>query len=529
MMKLFAAPDLKFPLPSLVVAAVCAVYLAAGTIGHDPWKADDAIHLGVAYDFFRGGDWSIPRLAGEAWTGTPPLFHWVAAGTARLTQQLLPFHDGARLAAALFGGLFLFVLCRAAMALHGREAGLAAPLLAIGTLGLLVPIHDAQPAVAALAGGAAVYYGLAVLPSSWGGLWAGVGAGMAFLSGGLSGALPLTPLLLLPLLQRRVVAGTLALCIAAAVAAGWPALLHYEHPGYLASWWNEELGAAALRDDAFSRDHFELLAWFTWPLLPYGLWAAWVERRQWRLRAWALPVFGTLLALAWFFTHEARPLLALPLLTPLALLAALGAHRLRRGAANAFDWFGTMTFTLVVGLIWLGGIAMWTGAPEQIARNFAKLGPGFEPQFSVLALAVALAFTAAWMVSLARMPRSPWRGAVRWAAGVVAMWGVLVALWFPWIDYGKSYRPVAASLKRALPAEHGCIERRDLGPAQRAVLDYHAGLRTQQESPRASCRWLLSLGPAPAGWKKVWEGHRPGDRSERLRLYRREAAAPPSN
>jgi 4-amino-4-deoxy-L-arabinose transferase-like glycosyltransferase len=521
MFKLFAARELKFPLPSLLIAAICAVYLIAGSIGHDPWKTEDALNLDVAYGLHAGGDW-LPRIAGESWTGVTPFFHWVAVGTAWLTQWLLAFHDGARLATALFGALFLFVLCRAAMRLHGRDAGLAAPLLAIGTLGLLVPVHDAQPAIATLAAGAIAYYGLAVLPGLAGAIALGLGCGAAFLFGGLSGGLPLSPLLLLPLFQKRFVAAAIAIVVAAAVAGIWPALLHDQHPGYLVAWWNDEWANATMRADVFGRDHLELLAWFTWPILPYGLWAAWAERRQWHTRAFALPIFGTLLAFVWFVTHEARPLLALPLLTPLTLLAAMGAHRLRRGAANAFDWFGTMTFTLVVGLIWLGGIAMWTGWPEQIARNFAKLQPGFEAEFSFVALAFALAFTAAWMVSLARMPRSPWRGAVHWTAGVVAMWGVLVALWFPWIDYGKSYRPVAEALKRAMPRDHGCVERGDLGLAQRAVLDYHIGLRTRAES-RAGCNWMVSLSAAPAGWKKVWEGHRPGDRSERMRLYRRES------
>jgi 4-amino-4-deoxy-L-arabinose transferase-like glycosyltransferase len=522
MIALFAARNLKFPLPALAVVAVCAVYLVFGSIGHDPWKTDDAVHLSVAWGMQSSGDWLLPRIAGDAWVGATPFYHAVAAATAWLTHWALPFHDGARLATALFGGIFLFFLYRAAMLLHGREAGLAAPVLAIGTLGLLVPIHDAQPAIATLAGGAVAYYGLARLPGVAGGIWLGIGCGAVFLFGGLNGGLPLLPLLLLPLLQGRLIAGATALAVAVGIALAWPVLLFELHPNYLISWWNDELATAAVHPGDFGRDHLELLAWFTWPLLPYGLWALWVERRQCRSRSWGLPFFGVLLSLAWFCVHEARPLQALPLLTPLALLAAMGSHKLRRGAANAFDWFGTMTFTLVIGLIWLGGIAMWTGWPEQVAHNFAKLQPGFEARFSFVALAVALLFTAGWMISLARMPRSPWRGTIHWTAGIVAMWGVLIALWFPWIDYGKSYRSVAESLMRALPPDHGCIERHDLGLAHRAVLDYHAGLHTQAGSPRANCKWMLSLSPAPAGWKKVWEGHRPGDRSERLRLYRRE-------
>jgi len=152
-----------FPLPLIAVALLCAAYLVAGNVGHDPWKADDAVHLGVAYGFRAGGDWLLPRIAGEVWLGTTPAYHWVAAATAWLTQWALPFHDGARLASALFGLVFLYFLARSAAALHDRDTGLSAPLLAIGTLGLLVPIHDAQPAIAVLAASAFAYYGLSRL------------------------------------------------------------------------------------------------------------------------------------------------------------------------------------------------------------------------------------------------------------------------------------------------------------------------------------------------------------------------------
>ena len=526
-MKAFVAPaKVSFPLPPAVLVLLCALYLITGSVGHDPWKNDDAIHLGVAYGFFSGGGALVPRIAGEVWTGVTPFYHWVAAATAWLTQWALPFHDGARLATPLFGAIFLFFLYRAATLLHGHAAGLAAPVLAIGTLGLLVPIHDAQPAIAVLAASAIAYYGLALLPALPGALWLGLGCGSAFLAGGLSGIAPLLPLLLLPLLQRRWLAFIIALYSAIAVASIWPTLLALRAPEHLLAWWHQDLAAAAFKN-VFGRDHLELLAWFAWPILPLGAWAVWAGRRRWYEPSLGLPLLGSLFALAWFLGHEPRPLFALPLLPPLALLATAAAARMRRGAANAFDWFGMMTFTLVIGLIWLGGIALWTGWPAQIARNFAKLQPGFAAPFSLAACAVALAFTAAWAAALIKLPRSPWRAATRWSAGLVAMWGVLAALWFPWIDYGKTYRGVAHALRQALPRDAGCVAGRNLGPAQRAVIDYFADIRTRPAARGAACNWLLALGPGgavatPPGWQKTWEGHRPGDKGERLRLYRRE-------
>ena len=516
-----------FPLPGLTLALLCAAYLLTGILGHDPWKTDDAIHLGIAWNFYNGDGLLLPRVGGEPLFGTTPLYHWVAALTAWATQWVLPFHDGARLATPVFGALFLFFLFKAATALNDRDAGLVAPVVAIGTLGLLVPVHDAQPAVALLAMAALAYWGLALAPAKplVGALWLGIGCGAAVLAGGPAGAAPVLPLLLLPLLRRTWLAFFIALYAAIAVAALWPTFLALRTPAYLVGWWHEELALMAFQK-GLRTDHLELLAWFSWPALPLAAWAAWVQRRQWRDWNVLAPALGTVLALAWFLGHEPRPLQALPLLAPLALLAAAGAHRLRRGAANAFDWFGMMTFTLVIGLVWLGGIAMWTGWPAQIARNFAKLEPGFVPQFSYLALGLALAFSAGWIAALLRLPRSPWRAAVRWTAGLTAMWGVLIALWLPWIDYGKTYRGVMRSLRAAVPQDAGCVAGRNVGLAQRALVDYFAGIRLQPAG-RSECRWLLVQGSAkhaaaPAGWVRIWEGHRPSDRSERLRLYRRE-------
>lgn len=103
------------------------------------------------------------------------------------------------------------------------------------------------------------------------------------------------------------------------------------------------------------------------------------------------------------------------------------------------------------------------------------------------------------------------------------MWALLISLWLPWIEYGKTYRPVMTSLTQALPPEHGCVARRGLGLPLRSMLDYFGGVRTRWNA--ADCEWLITEGSAsdndPAGWQKVWEGNRPGDKNDRLRLYRK--------
>ena len=512
---------------------LCGLWLLAGVVGHDPWKADDALHLGVAWSM-AGGDWLVPRIAGDPWLVTPPLYHWLAALCGKLFGWLLPWHDAARLASALFGGLYLVVISRTAYRLDGGSAALAAPLLAIGTLGMLVPMHDAQPAIAAIAGFAIVLRGLAIWQQQAvrGGSIFGLGLGITFLAaGGDIAAVELATAFSLMLhsgWRRResLKAWAIALGIALALALPWPLLLWQRAPTLFELWRSAELASLGFRGGA-GLNHLEMLAWAAWPVLPLALWTLWLERRK----ALHAQNFLMLAATAWaallFVADAPKPATLLPTLVPLTLLAAAGASRLRRGAANAFDWFGMMTFTLVAALIWLGGIAMLTGEPARVAKNFSKPAPGFVAEASPILILLAIAATVAWIAVMLRTPRSPWRAAARWSVGLTTIWLLLMTLWLPWIDYGKSYRSVSTELRQALGTHPGCIARRDLGLAQRASLDYFSGIRTVGGSKARECRHLIAqAGTGSAkdlpGWTLLRETSRPGDKSERLRLYRRD-------
>jgi 4-amino-4-deoxy-L-arabinose transferase-like glycosyltransferase len=511
------------PHPGLVLL-LCAIYLLAGIVGHDPWKSEDALHMGIAHGFAVGNDWRLPAIAGESVPQAEPLYYWVATVLARASQPLLAFHDGARLASALFGALLLIALAGAARSLYGKEAAWGSPLLAIGTLGLLLPLHETQPATAIVAAFAGAYWGATRLSENplAGGLLLGGSLGAGFLAGGLNATLPVLPLLLAPLAHRRWAAFVIAVAVAMAIAAIWPMMLIRQAPEFFAAWWSAELTSIA-PVGGFSAAHAQWLGWYVWPIQFIALWMLWFGRRHLTEPQVMLPLLGAITALVWFLVHEAKPVTALPMVPPLVLLAAAGTERLKRGAANAWDWFGMMTFTIVATLIWLGSVAMLTGWPPKIAYNFAKLEPGFVASFSAPAIVAASAVTALWLAMLIRLPRSPWRVASRWAAGVTIIWALLTFLWMPWIDYGKTYRPVIASLRAALPEKPGCIGRRGLGLPQRAMLDYFAGIRTRWKA--ADCDWLITQDnpddAALSGWQKTWEGHRPGDRNEVLRLYRR--------
>jgi hypothetical protein len=123
-------------------------------------------------------------------------------------------------------------------------------------------------------------------------------------------------------------------------------LLLWRHsPALFDIWWNVEQTSLTSRGGV-SLAHIELMAWASWPLLPLALWGLWLERRHLLTPENAMLLAATAAALFMFFTGPStRPTALFPALVPLAVLAASAAGRLRRGAANAFDWFGMMTFT----------------------------------------------------------------------------------------------------------------------------------------------------------------------------------------
>ncbi len=512
-------------LPRWVLGLLVGIYLLAGMFGHDPWKGEDAVHLVIAHGFWQSNDWLIPRIAGEIWPHTAPLYHWVAAALGGLLTPLLAFHDAARLTTTLFGILFLLALTGATRSFYGDTASRIAPLLAIGTIGLLVSLHEAQPAIAGLAFAALAWWGGGLLAQGnrKGAPLLGLGLGLAFVAHGLVGLLMAATVLPAPTFRRDPNSLLIALAIALPVALLWPILLWQSAPEILAAWWQNEWAEATLGRHLPTPRHLEIIAWATWPILPLSLWGARILPRD-SARLW-LPLAGILLGLGWYLSGPARTLSLFPVLIPLILLASAGAERLRRSATNAFDWFGAMTFSLIAVLIWLGASAIELGWPTPIARNFAKLAPGYDSPIGLWSLGFAIAATLGWLAAW-RLPRAPWRSSLRWAAGATMMWVLVTSLWMGWIDHYKNHRPVAISLRNALPDNVDCIERNGLGTSQRAMLDYFVGIRTISPSRTRNCSWRLTAESppreTPAGWIEVWQGARPSDRKERWYLERRE-------
>jgi 4-amino-4-deoxy-L-arabinose transferase-like glycosyltransferase len=561
-------PRLQLPPSHAVLAVLALAFVAPGLVGHDPWRAFDVIAIEIAHQMHLTGDWVVPRLAGEPWLEDPPFYHWVALAFGKAFGWLFGFHNAARLAsgAAMLAALWFLYLAARHTALAApppaagrdpasevplrRGTGAAATLLLMGSVGLIVHAHEAVPDLAALAAGCAALFFLVVSDRRTGraGTAFGASLGVAFLSTGfvvpavLGGAALAAHLACDDWRSARALRflGAAAAALAV-VAAAWPLALLWRSPELAAAWWQMATSARGGFGDNL-RYYLTTATWFAWPAWPLAAWTVWTLRREWRSPRVFVPLAASLaapVAIAW--AGPQQDINAMVLLAPLALLGAHGVARLRRGAANALDWFGVMTFTFFAALVWLGYVAMMTGAPPRIAKNFTRAAPGFAPQFEWLPVLVAAALTLAWLYLAFGAPRAPTRGVTRWAAGVTLLWGSFATLWLPWADHLKSYRSVALQLRSNLPADPGCIAAKELAAPQRAALSYHAGIRTQplgaasgdNAPPSAasvaavpSCRYLIVQGhpreeiTPGAGWRKLADVGRPGDRGERYRLYR---------
>jgi 4-amino-4-deoxy-L-arabinose transferase-like glycosyltransferase len=534
-------PAVALPPSPAALALLAALFVLPGLAGHDLWKSHDAVNLAIVHGMAGGDELLVPRVAGLLWVYDPPLYHWVSLGFGLALSPLMEFHAAARLASGAFVLLAFWLIWLAARRWapveEERTSAAAAVLLLLGSVGLMVHAHEALPELASLAAlcGALAAMPYAIARPMLAGAACGIALGAAFLAahwiapaglalGMLAGAL-VSP----QWRQRRGVAFLVAAVVLfLLVGLAWPIALALDSPHAFLEWWT--LARAA---DGAPLERLRYLlstaSWFAWPSWPLALWVIWALRRRWREPRVFVPACATAaIALLFCFWSEGRDVDLLPALAPLALLAAQAVLTLRRGAAAALDWFAVLAFAFFAALVWLGWFAMMTGVPAKIAQNFAKGAPGFAPEFSLPSFLGALALLLGWLYVVCYTPLSPLRAPLRWASGIVLLWGTVAFLLMPWVDYQKSYRAVALQLRSKLPVEAACVAAKNLGVPQSAALDYHGGIRTRpydELRPQACPLVLVQGGPrdeydAPgAGWAKLADVGRPGDRSERYRLY----------
>ena len=553
-------------LPRWGLVALCLLYILPGLIRRDPWKSDDAAGFGIMWTMARGGwqDWLWPHIAGLPVPGEGPLAFWLGALFIRLFGWLLGDALAARISTIgffLIGALSVwystYLLGRRAETQplrlafggqpesrdYGRTLADGALLIYLGCLGLLLRSHETTAEALQISLIAfAIYTAVRLFESQSlrSAMMLGATLGLLVLTRGWLVPLTMWSALVLVsprhgerLLQRLMMA---TLPMACAIGAIWPLMnaLVLPYGGNPTQAWLEWNAAQLTLPSVQTIVYFfKYGVWFSWPAWPFAGWALYAWRKQRRALHVALPLaLTTSFALLAVCSPHGEESVLLPLLPPLAILAAFGLPTMKRGAINAVDWFSMMTLSTCAAFIWVGWIAKQTGWPAQIARNAFKLAPGFKPEFNLFALLTAAAATIAWIMlvrwRIARHPAVLWRAVVLSSGGVILCWLLLMTLWLPWLNYGKSYAGVSHQLGAKLPASGYCVDT-NVGPAQRASFAYFGQVEFARFGNH-DCDYLLlqDSGHSPLLKKDdegsltlLWEGRRPSDRDERYRLYRR--------
>jgi len=529
------------------------LFLVLGSVGRDPWKADEPYCVGIVHNILQTGDWLVPHVAATPFVEKPPLMYWSAALTASLFDRLLAFADAARLAAIAWMALTIGAVASAARAMYkGRRAWLAI-LLTLGTVGMWQHSHKLVPDVSQLAGAtvalAAVVHFLSRRASPLrSGALAGTGVGIAFLSKGLLipgiyGVLAL----MFPLLRRDCRTRDWLALIGWAAAAAlpwlivWPMLLYHRAPDLFFNWlWDNNIDRF-LGIHHHGEEHpnrfFDLLtlAGLSFPTGALAGLALWQRYRRHRETGGPWPattVAVVLLALTTIVTLEIsaslREVYFLPIYPAFALLAA-GLEWSPQWSAQ-FRNVGSWVFGCVLVPLVATWVVLVAGEGQRLPPVLGKWLPlDYVLPFQPLWLLVALIVVTVWLLVLR------WRrqfGPVTvWFAGVTLVWGLGNSLLLPWFNVAKSYRQPFVELAQVLPADLSCVTTIGLGESERAMLQYFSGRIVYKRSATVrdtGCSVAVAMveGPDPdpiiveGAGPPFWSGSRPGDRNRRFFAYR---------
>ncbi|MDB5906040.1 MAG: glycosyltransferase [Massilia sp.] len=558
-------------LPRWAIFGLGLLYILPGLIGRDPWK-DDAGSFGIMWTMAHGSlnDWLLPNIAGLPSADEGPLAFWLGALCIKLFGWLLGDVMAARVSTIgifVIGALSVwytaFHLGRRADAQplrlafggqpepkdYGRTLADTALLIYLGCLGLL--LHSHETLAVTLQGSLLAYFLYRAVryveaPGARNAALIGLALGALTLTRGWLSPVTLALALFMCTRFLRMPAGRtlrdlgIAAFVALLIALLWIVPATIVRPYQLSpvsAWLAWNLSQIGLPSWHSLKAFFRVGIWFFWPAWPFAIWAIYAWRRQNRLLHIVLPLsLGGALTLLILFDPAPESGDLLKLLPPLAIMAAFGLPTMKRGTINAIDWFSVMVLTMIAGVLWLWWIATLTGWPVQFAKNAARLLPGFQPEFGLVAFLVAATATIGWFVlvhwRISRQPSVLWRAVVLSSGGLILFWVLLMTLLLPQLNYSKSYRIVAQQIASNLPAGGGCIAT-NVGAAQRASFAYYGGLQFAAAG-NGSCELLLlqdrvslkddrEIAVAFRGrqWNLLWEGRRASDRNERFRLYRR--------
>ena len=597
-------------LPRWALIALCLLYILPGLIGRDPWKSEDASAFGAMWTMASGtgyggvADWLLPNVAGAPVLDSGPLMYWVGALCIKLFGGFIGTALAGRIATVIFFFMTVIGIWYATYLVnrrpaaqparlafggqpdardYGRVLADGALLILLATIGLLIRAHETSSDVAMLAMLSMFLYGMArsLDEPKTGAAWLSIAMVGLVLSRGPAPAIALAILWLVLLVAhkdfRPARRASLVVALPATLAglALWPLMAFVALPDaglVIAARVNDWRRYFDGIDARATSKYLHTLPWSTWLAWPLALWGLWSWRDRLHEPHLLLPAGFTIAMVAVLCctsdTSDGQLLLLLP---GLVMLAAAGLPTLRRGGANAFDWFSLLMYSVAALFIWFVWFTKMTGIPAGFARSLVRLTPGATYELQPGAFAFAVAATIAWIFivrwRVMSHPKVLWRSVVLASGGLILAWTLTSTLFLGTINYSRTYRGVAGELAAALRdakassersvAQRGrgrrtpatpsgeasaeqmaapggsCVATDGLGLAQRASFAWFGGLRFSRVDHDGTnveeCEYLLRqdesrnprLDVVASQWKLLWEGRRPTDRDERFRLYRK--------
>lgn len=540
-------------LPRWALWLFCAAYVLPGLFGRDPWKNADIAAFGQMWSLALGqSSWWAPQVGGVSSAGGGIFPYWLGALSIK---ALSPWLDPALAARLPFGALLAAVLAltwyttyhlartdaakplplafggEALVADYARALADGSVLALIATLGLLQLGHETTPELLQLTGSALLLYGLsAAAYRPWKARLATV-ASLIILAGSGSPSVAMLLSLVGALVclwsNDPVMRGHLPWVLAA--GAGAAIISSILSSLGLSGWhWRvSPIGSAG----SLTR----LFIWFPWPTLPLAALTVWSWRRQALRRHIAVPLFSALVGMAACVAMGGNDRALLHSLPPLAVLASFALPTIKRGLSGAIDWFSVFFFSVAAILIWLVYGAMHLGWPAKTASQVAKLVPGYAPQYSLLALALAGAGTLLWL-GLVRWRTSRhrpalWKSLVLPAGGVALGWLLLMTLWLPLLDQARSYRLLMERLDKQV-GRGNCVLAPGATVGLLTALEYfgnhevHGQAGIEGKAPRGCNILVLSVPPKRsvphvAGWTLVGRERQRTQNSESIAVFKR--------
>lgn len=553
------------PLPRALLLLLCLAYVLPGFVGRAPWKTLDITSYGYSLALAEGKtSWLAPSVMGLNPDTEGLLPYWLGAWAIQAFGGIMPPDMASRLpfAALLWLALMaawyaVYYLARSpgagpmAFAFGGEASEIdyaramadGGLLALIACIGLAQPSHEASSYVVQLSGVCFVFYAAACIPTRFG-LPLLIGAlGLVILA--LSGAptysvtLGLGSALILALMPVEAKLRTRSLQASAAfMLLGVLALLLAV---YLHQW---QWRILPMQDFRQLKPLLELVVWFVWPAWPLALWSLWVWRRQiadWRhlhRHLWLPILLGALALINTVITSPSDRALMLGL-PAFAALAAFALPTFRRTMPALIDWFTLIFFSVAAITIWVIWFAVYTGYPPKPAANVARIAPEFVAVFSwplfILALLATLAWCALVFWRAKRNRPEIWRSLVLPAGGTVLSWILLMSIWLPMLDYGRSYTAQIQAIGKVLPPpeQAGCIAVTSLSRSQIVAMQAQGGWQlTSLNTPDAqACDWLAmpidAVRTAEAkglieGWDHRAAVPRPTDKNAEIVIYQRK-------